>query len=346
LKEVDRAALPTVIEAWAVLKDLYEHRREEALWPVREKHWPVHAPEPMPVETSPRYWFEDVANATTWDRRALDAPIELRGRFSATFKELPEAGKIWEAYNRNRHNPNAFAVALGEESILLSATSKEEAERSHREGAFSKEIGHYNPVYREGEIVAIGPSARVYKLNDRTTGQNYAEVARSLKKLDRTQLQGIDATKELMHDRAEQREAGAQLFSILNPIKPVPRTRALDVNLTEAALTKAGRAADKALHFAGDVTKSALAPEITSPIGKVGRALGKTAEALCDGIESIFAPTLTPLEQWEAARTAKERAAEAADKVELSHHDDGEHARQRQELEREALQRSRDDMDR
>ena len=41
-----------------------------------------------------------------------------------------------------------------------SAVTKEEAERSHRQAAFAREIGNFSPRYREGEIVAITETAR------------------------------------------------------------------------------------------------------------------------------------------------------------------------------------------
>jgi len=103
---------------------------------------------------------------------------------------------------------------------MLAAVTKEEADRSYREAAFAKEIGRFSSIYREGEIVAISETARVYRLNERTTGDDRAGVERFLKKLDRTQLQGIEATKQVMYDRAEAREAYAQLSAIVNPVKP------------------------------------------------------------------------------------------------------------------------------
>jgi hypothetical protein len=344
LKNIDRRPLGSVIDAWATLKDLHEHRREEALWPEREKHWPVNAPAPRPIETSPRYWFNDVAWSTTLDKRPLDAPRELRGKFSAIFKDLPEAGHIWEAYHRNRHDPNVFAEALEQSGILLASTTKEEAEKSHRLGSFSKEIGHFSPIYREGEIVAVGPSARVYRLNDHTTGQDRPEIERFLKNLDRTRLQGIEATKENMHGRAEQREAFAQLQALINPVQPLPRSSRKGDEVIQAAIQKSGRLADKTLDLVGDVVKSPSLLQIKSPAGKTAaRAVGKTLDLIGNVAESLFAPVLTPGQKREAAQTARERAADTADKLDLSQYrDHREQTRQRQEQEQETNRQRRE----
>jgi len=87
LKHIDHAVLPTVTEAWSVLKDLHKHRREEALRVEQEKHWPIHAPQPEPVNTSPLHSFKNAAGAATRDQRAASVPENLRG----------DAAHIWTA---------------------------------------------------------------------------------------------------------------------------------------------------------------------------------------------------------------------------------------------------------
>jgi hypothetical protein len=59
--------------------------------------------------------------------------------------------------------------------------TKEEADRSRRQADFAKEIDHYAPAYREGEIVAVSASAHVYRLNERTTGEDRGKVQKFLR---------------------------------------------------------------------------------------------------------------------------------------------------------------------
>jgi hypothetical protein len=306
---------------------------------------PIYPPHPSLNITPPELWIEDAAHEVSHDRRSLNAPRELQGKFSATFKDLPDAGHIWEAFHRNGHNPNAFAQALDNHGILLASATKEEAERSRKERGISKESGHYSPVLREGEIVAIGPSGRVHKLNDHTTGQDRAEIERFMKKLDRGQVQGIQATIQIMHERAGAREAYAYLQGIVNPVTHRRETPLPD-NIPKAVLSAAGRQTvrqvDKTLDLASTVIKSPLAPEIASPLGKAGRQAGKALDMFGKALESVLAPVLTPEQKREGARTQAVRAADAADKIDLSQYlADLELRRQRQEREQETT-RQRD----
>ncbi len=297
LKEIDTAPLLSVTGAWEVLKELHRHRREEALWPEREKVWPLNPPEPRTVETSPRYRFEDAANSTGRDKRPLNAPDELNTRRSQRFPDKADAAHIWEAYNRNRHDPNAFAAALDEHGILLAAVTKTEADRSYRSAAFAREVNRFSPSYREAEVVAIGSDARVYKLNDRTTGANPNDIERLLRKLDRTQLPSLRDAMETMHQRAEAREAAAQLMSHIFPVQP--------------------REFDRRLAF--DLRRITHNVRYVASVGldraeRAGRAAGKIFEFGAKAFESLFAPILTPAQKQMGEIAERERriAAEQA----------------------------------
>ena len=90
---------------------------------------------------------------------------------------------------------------------------------------------------------------------------------------------------------------------------------------------------------------------ITPVLGAAERIAGaalKPLDVVGNALESLFAPTLTPKQKRDAARTAAERATEAADKLDLAQYlAEREAARQRQEQEREvARQRTRDGRDR
>ena len=123
--------------------------------------------------TSPQLWFEDVAKHVTQDKRPQEPPDNIRGA----------ATRIWTAYNKS-HNARAFAAALDEQGISLAVVSKEEADRSHRENTFAKEIGRFAPTYHEGEIVAVTDRAQVYRLSERATSDTRAEVEKLLAPLD------------------------------------------------------------------------------------------------------------------------------------------------------------------
>ena len=85
-------------------------------------------------------------------------------------------------------------------------------------------LGSYVPVYREGETVAVTDRAHVYRLTERITGSDFVDMQRYLRTLDRSKLLGIDATKQMMHDRAEQYAAAVKVLAALNPVKRTERT--------------------------------------------------------------------------------------------------------------------------
>ena len=192
VKGIDRAPLMTVNEAREAMADIRRHRYYETRMPEWEKHWPTTPPETEPIKTSPRYHFEDAAreagNAQP-DSPALENPHGTAAHIRAAYRQSDSA--------------RAFAAALNERGISLAAVTKEESDRSRRQADFAREIGHYAPAYREGEIVAVSAGAYVFKLNQRTAGEDPAKVERFLKPLDRSQLQGIDATKRMMLDRPD-----------------------------------------------------------------------------------------------------------------------------------------------
>lgn len=144
-----------------------------------------------------RHGYEGpAARATANDNRPQAAP-ENMGRTGAT---------IWLAYTSS-HAPQDFAAALEHEGMALAVVTNDEAERSHREAEFAKAVGNWAPRYGAGEIVAVSPGAYVYRLDEKRTGDDRAQVERFFAPLDRSPLQGIEATKAIMHERAETREA-------------------------------------------------------------------------------------------------------------------------------------------
>jgi hypothetical protein len=103
----------------------------------------------------------------------------------------------------------ALAAALADKGIVLAMTTKEEAERSRSDAAAAKEQGQYAPIYREGEIVAVDQYAHAYRLTQEKTGIDRRDMQRYLRTLDTSQMQGIEATQDVMHSRLEL-EQGAE----------------------------------------------------------------------------------------------------------------------------------------
>ena len=142
---------------------------------------------------------------------------EQRKRDTYRPQEPPEeltgtAAKILLAHYRS-DSARSFVAALSEKGIAVAITTKEDAERSQSAAAAAFMKGSYAPVYREGEIVAVTDRATVYRLNESTTGSKFADMQRYLRTLDTSQLRGIEAAKQMMHDRAAERGgAGPSIF--------------------------------------------------------------------------------------------------------------------------------------
>jgi hypothetical protein len=126
--------------------------------------------------------------------RPEEPPKELTGT----------AAKILLAHYRS-DNAQSFVAALAEKGIAVAITTEEDAERSQSAAAAAFTKGSYAPVYREGEIVAINDRATVYRLNESTTGSKFADMQRYLRTLDTSELRSIEATKQMMYDRAAER---------------------------------------------------------------------------------------------------------------------------------------------
>lgn len=312
------AVINAAIEKEKAERKFVEPRDRQAEAGGREKDWPIMPPTPEPIKTPARYHFEDAARDTTRPEPEPAMPENLRGT----------AAHIWTAWHRS-DNAKAFCAAIHERGIALAAVTKEEAARSHMDAEFAKAVGNYAPRYREGEIVAV--SAHVYKLNERTTGEGRAQVERFLAPLDRSPLQGIEATKQIMHDRAEQREAATQLFSILNPVKK----REIDANPT----VRLGKATNK-----NDTMKF---PAVTLG-SSAARTIGKVFDVMASAFESLLSPTLSPEQLQDGQKAMNRREAEAEHTIDFSSYT-AELAQQRrhQEQDREAArQRERDGRER
>lgn len=288
----------------------------------REKVWPLKPPTPEPARSSPSDRFEFAARATDRPKPEPVMPQNLRGA----------AARIWQAYHMS-DNAQAFAAALREEGISLASVTKEEADRSYRLAAFAREAGRFAPRYREGEIVAIAePSLtyrdgqlaepRVYQLNRRTTGEDYRKIANFLKSLDRTQLKGIEPTKETVKTRTEERITEVQAF----------RDLLRDARNTERMKRATNIRADS--HTKGNnFPRKSVFKTTAVPSAGMSMATGalNLADKLADGLLGMFDPVLTPAQKLEGRIAAAEREGDAQKQLDLSKYAAEQAERQRDE---------------
>lgn len=326
LADLDRDQLPTVEQARTFIREpMRDPNREEMSWQdklakaaIEKEKVERRFAEPLEVE---RQAVRELGEVGLLRRKGDHPPPEHLSNIEK---------RIWLDYHE-RNNARSFVAALADHKIALASVTKDEADRSHREAEFAKAIGNYAPRYREGEILAItepGPvfrregqpadTRRVYRLNTRTTGDEGYQIEQFLKPV-RNQLRGLDETKEILRERGADRSAFWAAIRLENS------ERGRD----------GARTPGKAIRLA-PVTR--VAERIS------GKAL-KSLDLVGNALESVLAPVLTPEQKREGARTMRERAAAAADKIDMSQYvADRELARQRQEQEREAArQRQRDD---
>ena len=307
------AVVNAAIEKEKIERQFVEPRNRGVEAGSREKEWPILPTVPEPIKTSAQYHFEDAARATARPEPEPPPPDNLRGT----------AAHIWTAWHHS-DTAKAFAAAINEQGIDLAVVTKQEAARSHMDAQFAKAVGNSATRYREGEIVAVSASGDVYRLNERTTGEGRFQVEKFLARLDRSNLQGIEATKQMMHDRAEQREAATQVFSLLNPV----RSRAIDTQPTG----RPGRATLRNENYLN-----------LSPAGP-GNAAFRTVEKIYDvaatALESLLSPTLSPQQIHDGEKAAHRREAEAEQRIDFSRYTaEMAQQRQRDEQEREAARR-------
>jgi hypothetical protein len=110
----------------------------------------------------------------------------------------------------------AFRDALEKNRLALACVTPDEAAKSHRESKFAKEVGRYAPVYQPGEIVIMreprndgNTDGRVHRL-DQTKGEDYLRCLG----IDKSQLQGIEATKGTLDERAQNRQRAIDAASL------------------------------------------------------------------------------------------------------------------------------------
>ena len=148
--------------------------------------------------------------------------------------------------------------------------------------------------------MAYGPDGkinepRVYRLNDRTTGRSLPEIEKFLKGLDRGEMQGIDATKELLKARVEQRITEVQGFrDLLRDNRNAERMKQAQQPGYMRSTT--GRDIRKALTEVTGLRRPPI--PVKRGVDVVGKALG-AAGKLAEGLFELIDPVLTPAQKRE-----------------------------------------------
>ena len=163
---------------------------------------------------------------------------------------------------------------------------------------------------RNGEIIE---PRRVYKLDQSLAKKFVAALD------NRSKLQGIDATKQALNERAQERSAHWQSIRLENAIRKA-----------RAAPARAGNE----IRVPSIVTKAPL------------REVGKTLDIVGNVFEAFFAPKLTPEQIRQGEKAAQKREAEAEHSIDFSKYTAlRAQERQREENEREAERRQHRERD-
>lgn len=287
----------------------------------KRKEWPIQPPVPEPIRTSPEYHFEGAAREAGGDR-SYSSPKELTGMSE---RIMGYVQCLWNEPKLIADKGKTLSAVLDHEGIALARVTKDEADRSHREAEFAKEIKRFAPRYKEGEIVAVteptleyrrngelmGPRPRIHKLDQKAAGTFIAVLGNP------KQMQGIEATKLMLDERAEQRAERWAAIRLENATKVA--------DLTEDLVFKPARRSLK--------------------VGKIAvRTVGKTLDAFSDAFASLFDPVLTPEQIRQGEKAKDRREAEADSTVDFARYtSDMAQQRQQQEVDREAeRQRARE----
>ena len=331
--EADRATVKIQIE-WeealdraAVEKEKTERRFVEPRLTAQRSPFlppaPAGPPHPQLNRTAPEYWLEDVAREVLQPKPAPDPPKHLKDA----------AVNIWTAWHSSP-TAEAFVAALNEHNIQLAAASKEEADRSYRLNAFAREVGNLAPVYAEGEILAVTERGHVYRLNERTTGEKAPAVEKFLAKLDRTDLLGIEPTKQLMQERADLHEIERQAFRDLSGVG------VLKDGITTIQL---GQEVSHLLH----VTRSAAVQTMqtiqgaAAIAGMAGEAVANIASEAIEMLGDMIGATQMTPERVQAAIDAREVTAEQREIDMVRFREDADYRRRCEAREREESEHER-----
>jgi hypothetical protein len=275
-----------------------------------------------------RHGFTHAAQQST---ERVTAPEEIQD---------PSVRQIWEAYQRS-DGTKAFVAALEDNGMMLARVTEDEARASEIDSRDAKMVGKFLPTYKEGEIVVVTDTARVYHLSSHTTGAELRDIQKLTAVLDPKMLESIGSATTIMQERADLHEIERQAFRDLSSVGVLKRGKdqkpgreiIKDVSM-QPLKSQASKIAGQALEGAADL--------LGGLIGALGDAFGATE--------------LTP-ERILAMAEAREEADAQAEidwtqfKIDKSHEHFDEtrkgEAERAAKLEREAAEkRQRDDRER
>jgi len=198
LSDISRDDLPTVNMARA---EMIEKGRQEEEKAEKERTAPAQE----------KGHGDGKQRRTTGMERGQGSRKEEKGEERKEEKPLgKERSAIRLAYSLSS-TPLEFERNLEEAGFRLARTTKEEAERSHRQAAFAREAGRVAPEYQEGEYVAVNAKGQAYRLDERTTGDSRQEVAGFLRTLHVSKHESIQATQE-QQAGSMHRESGKEFW--------------------------------------------------------------------------------------------------------------------------------------
>jgi hypothetical protein len=351
LKEIDRSSLMDVTSAQSAMQQFQHHQRQE--WrqqrqdtyrqTLNEKVSPVAPPQPELPSAS---LFAQAAGEAATDHRVDD----LRGPAAEVWEQHRRAGN--EHYFSDKHaavlshsvetgNPlrhsvktkgdrEAFAAALDELGVTFASASKEEADKSHRQARFAREIGNYAPRYKESEIVIVterrlerlregewNEPGRVFKL-DPSLAEKFVKALGTADK-----LQSIEATLKASDERAQRRR---------DERADSRHERATDLNDGPWTLAwKAARMMDSGAKTAASIME--VAPRAVNAAFDISTQISGMVFSLLNLIDGPKSPLQQARDNFEGEKLTAERNAEAEERIDFSRYaaERGQHQRNAQE---------------
>ena len=167
LKDIDRAALPSVSAAEGAMKEFRLHRQKER-------------PE---IQAQPP--AERAADIKPLRGTAIDIRVAYRTSDSA----------------------KAFVASLADRDIMLAVVTKHEAEESRKQAEAEKAAGRFPNAtgLKENEIVAVNQRGHVQRFTERITGSSFGDMQAYLRNLDRSQFSGgIEETRRYVRGRVDE----------------------------------------------------------------------------------------------------------------------------------------------
>jgi hypothetical protein len=222
--DLDRAQLPSVDQAKAMQLD-----RAAAQEPLQAQE-----------RAQGRNGHQKAASPSHAPENAPQAPIKPLGQ---------TAGEIRMAWQITKgRDVNAFAEELENRGLILVHISREEAAASYRAREFAKAVKRQNRALKEGFAV-VDQRGTVTKIDQRVTGDLWAEIDKRLSGIDRRELLSVDQAREVQTEarkiefaetkRAE-REAARPATKLEQAIIAADRKAGRDDAKFAAELDKAG----------------------------------------------------------------------------------------------------------